>query len=98
MGFIKKVIMANLFIEEYDRLSHDAVTSDPPSEDLVPAIRSTGFAKQMRFITILKFTQEFQLTCHLTIESTVIFKRLFLPIMRKTIVSMNLKCNQSLHQ
>ena len=56
MGFIKKVIMANLFIEEYDRLSHDAVTSDPPSEDLVPAIRSTGFAKQMRFITILKFT------------------------------------------
>ena len=28
--------MANLFIEEYDRLSHDAVTSDPPSEDLVP--------------------------------------------------------------
>ena len=56
MGFIKKVIMANLFIEEYDRFSHDAVTSDPPSEDLVPAIRSTGFATQMRFIMILKFT------------------------------------------
>ena len=56
MGFIKKVIMANLFIEEYDRLSHDVVISDPPGEDLVPAIRSTGFATQMRFITILKFT------------------------------------------
>ena len=56
MGFIKKFIMANLFIEEYDRLSNDAVTYDPPSEDLVPAIKSTGFATQMRFITILKFT------------------------------------------
>ena len=56
VGFIKKVNMVNLFIEEYDRLSNDAVTYDPPSEDLVPAIRSTGFATQMRFITILKFT------------------------------------------
>ena len=53
---LKKVTMANLFIEEYDRLSHDAITSDPLSEDLVPAIRSTGFATQMRFIMILKFT------------------------------------------
>ena len=56
MGFIKKVTMANLFIEEYDRLSHDTVTSDPLGEDLVPAIRSTRFATQMRFIMILKFT------------------------------------------
>ena len=51
MGFIKKVTMANLFIEEYDRLSHDAVASDPLSEDLVPAIRSTGFANAFHYDT-----------------------------------------------
>ena len=65
--------MVKLFIEEYDRLCHDAVTSDPPSEYLVPAISSTGFATQTHFIKILQFIYE--LTCHLTIESTVIFNR-----------------------
>ena len=36
--------MVKLFIEEYDRLCHDVVSSDPPCEYLVPAISSTGFA------------------------------------------------------
>ena len=47
--------MVKLFIEEYDRLCHDAVTSDPPCEYLVPAISSTGFATQMHLIIILQF-------------------------------------------
>ena len=45
--------MVKLFIEENDRLCHDAVTSDPPGEYLVPAISSTGFAMQTHFIMTL---------------------------------------------